>query len=41
MEVFKRDVAGSIPGVLFPLTNKRYTLCNVANHGWLYFDGLA
>ena len=41
MEVLERDVACSIPGVLFPFANKRYTLCNVANHGWLDFDGLA
>ena len=26
--------------VLFPLADKGYTLCNVANDGWLNIDGL-
>ena len=39
-EVLKCDVACPIPGVPFPLADKRYTLCNVTNDGWLYLDGL-
>jgi hypothetical protein len=41
MEVLERDVARSIPGILFPLADKRYALCNVANRGRLGFNGLA
>ena len=41
MEVLKCDVARPIPGIPFPLTDERYTHCNVANDGWLNFDGLA
>jgi hypothetical protein len=40
MQVLERDVARSIPGMLFPFANKRYTLCNVAKDGWLDFDRL-
>jgi hypothetical protein len=41
MEVLERDVAGSIPGVLFSFADKRYTLRNVRDDRWLNFDGLA
>jgi hypothetical protein len=40
-EVLKCDIAGPIPSVLFPLADKCYTLCNVANDGRLDVDGLA
>ena len=39
--MLERDVARPIPGVPFPLADKCYTHCNVANDGWLDFDGLA
>ena len=41
MEVLKCDVARPISGVPFPLADKRYTICNVANDGRLDFDRLA
>ena len=40
MEALECDVARPICLVLFPVTDKGYTLCNVANDGWLDFDGL-
>ena len=41
VEVLECDIARSIPRVPFPVTDKCYTLCNVADDGWLNFDGLA
>ena len=41
VEVLECDVARPIPGVPFSLADKRYTICNVADDGWLNFDGLA
>jgi hypothetical protein len=41
MEALERDVARPIPVVLFPLADMRDALCNVANDGWLNFDGLS
>ena len=40
MEAFECDVAGAIAVVPFPFTDKRYTLCDVANDGRLDFEGL-
>ena len=40
MEALECDIARPICLELFPLANKRYTLCNVADDGWLDFDGL-
>ena len=40
MEAFECDVAGSIALVSFPVTDKRYTFCDVTNDGRLNFDGL-
>ena len=40
MEVLECDVASPISIVRFPLADQGYTLCNVANDGWLDFDGL-
>ena len=40
MEALECDVARSIRLVLFSVTDKRYTLCDVANDGWLDFDRL-
>ena len=40
MEALKCDVARPICLVLFPLADMGYTLCNVANDGWLTPDGL-
>ena len=40
MEAFECDVAGAIAIVPFPLADKRYTLCDVANDGRLDFEGL-
>ena len=40
MEAFECDVAGPIALVPFPIADKRYTLCDVANDGWLDFNGL-
>ena len=40
MEALKCDVARPICLVLFPLSSKGHTLCDVANNGWFDFDGL-
>ena len=40
MEALECDVARPICLVLFSVTDKGYTLCNIANDGWLNFDGL-
>ena len=40
MKALERDVACPIRLVLFPFADERDTLCNVANDGWLNFDGL-
>jgi len=42
MEALKRDVAGPIAPVPFPLADEGYTLCNVSDHdhGRLKIDGL-
>ena len=40
MKALECDVASPICLVLFPVSDKGYTLCNVANGGWLHFDGL-
>ena len=40
MKALECDVAGPICLVLFPASDKGYALCNVANPGWLNFDGL-
>ena len=40
MTALERDVARSIRLVLFSVADKRYTLCNVADDGWLNVDGL-
>ena len=40
MAALECDVARPICVVLFPVADKGYTLCNVANNGWLYVDGL-
>ena len=40
MKAYECDVTGLIALVPFPFADKRYTLCNVANDGWLTFDGL-
>ena len=40
MEAFECDVTGPIALVPFPVADKRYTLCDIANDGRLNFDGL-
>ena len=40
MEAFKCDITGPIASVSFPVADKRYTLCDVANDGRLDFDAL-
>ena len=40
MEALECDVARPICLVLFPLSSKRHTLRDIANHGWFDFDGL-
>ena len=40
METFECDVARPIAVVPFPVTDKGYTLCDVANDGRLNFNGL-
>ena len=40
MGVVECDVACSISLVHFPLADKGYKLCNVADDGWLNLDGL-
>ena len=40
MTVLERDVARPICLVLFSVADKCYTLCNLANDGWLDADGL-
>jgi hypothetical protein len=40
MEAHGCDVARPICFVLFPVADKGDTFCNVANDGWLNFDGL-
>ena len=40
MEVLERDVIRSISLLGFPFPKKGYKHCNVANHGWLYINGL-
>jgi hypothetical protein len=40
MEALECDVARQICLALFPVANKGYTLCDVANDRWLDCDGL-
>ena len=40
MEASECDVAGPIALVPFPVSDERYTLCDIANDGRLDFDGL-
>jgi hypothetical protein len=40
MKALECNVARPICLVLFPVTDKGYTLRNVANDRWLNFDGL-
>ena len=40
MKAFHGDIARPICLVLFPISDESYALCNVANDGWLNFNGL-
>ena len=40
MTALERDVARPIRLVLFSAADKRYTLCNMTDDGWLNVDGL-